>query len=55
MDDYDDTKVDVDVDFVDFGDFQVKSLTDVAILHPQFLKLNFQAIKCAIANIRPAK
>jgi len=55
VDSYDETKIDVDVDFVDFGDFQIKSLNDTAVLQPQFLKLNFQAIRSTIANIQPVK
>ena len=52
-DEYDDQKVTLDIDFVDFGDCETKDLKDVYGLKTEFLKLNFQAIECRMANITP--
>ena len=45
----------VEIDFADFGDCQRKPASDIFRLEKEFLKLNFQAVECSIANIKPAK
>ena len=55
IDDYDDSIVDVEVDFVDFGDFERKSLEDLCQIKPEFLQLKFQAIPSSMADIKPVK
>ena len=52
-DEYDDTLVEVDIDFVDFGDCERKSITGVCKLLNEFLNLNFQAIECCLADVGP--
>ena len=53
LDDYDEAISMVDIDFVDFGDYQRKPVTDVADLRADFLKLPFQAIECTMADLKP--
>lgn len=53
-DDYDEDETEIDIDFVDFGDWQRKRINDIAELESRFLKLNLQAIECSMANIKPA-
>ena len=55
LDDYDDSKVCVEVDFVDFGDFESKSLHELCEIKKQFLKLKFQAIPASLADVKPAR
>ena len=55
IDDYDDSKVEVEIDYVDFGDNEKKPLASICELPDQYLKLNFQAIACCMANLKPAK
>ena len=55
IDDYDDSIVDVEVDFVDFGDFERKSPEDLCQIKPEFLQLKFQAIPSSMADIKPVK
>lgn len=52
-DEYDESKVMVGVDFVDFGDCEEKALTEVCQLRPEFCRLKFQAIKCRLIGIKP--
>ena len=54
-DDYDDSIVDVDVDFVDYGDCETKTLQELCQIKPEFLTLNFQAISAAMADMKPIK
>ena len=54
-DDYDDSVVDVEVDFVDYGDFEKKSSEDVCQIRSEFLELKFQAIPACMADIKPVK
>jgi hypothetical protein len=53
IDEYDETKVDIIADFVDYGDFDRKPLSDFCNLRPEFLKLSFQAIPCSLAFVEP--
>ena len=53
VDEYDDSKVELDLDFLDFGDHGTKPKEEVFDLRTEFLKLNFQAIACSMANIKP--
>jgi len=52
-DDYDQSKTEVDVDFVDFGDYERMLKSEVCKLLPEFLKLTFQAIDCSLAHVEP--
>jgi hypothetical protein len=54
-DDYDESKIQVDVEIVDFGDCERKSLASLCQLKEDFLKLNFQAISVSMADIKPSK
>ena len=45
----------VEIDFADFGDCQRKPASDIFRLEKEFLKLNFQAVECSMANIKQAK
>jgi len=49
-----DQSVKVDLDFVDFGDCEKKSLDEVFDLRTDFLKLSFQAIECTLAGVKSA-
>ncbi|XP_023341490.1 tudor and KH domain-containing protein homolog, partial [Eurytemora carolleeae] len=53
VNEYDYLQSTVDLDFVDFGDAEVKSISEVFELRTNYLKLRFQAIPCRLANIRP--
>ena len=53
VDGYDEGKVEVEVEFVDFGDLDKKSIKEVFELKTQFLKLNFQAIEASLHNVKP--
>ena len=52
VDDYDDSKVEVDIFFVDFGDTEKKRVSEVYELPNEFLKLKFQAIACCLLDIK---
>jgi len=52
-DSYDMTRSTVDLDFVDFGDAEEKSIGEVFSLKTEFLKLKFQAVECTLAGVRP--
>jgi len=52
-DSYDKTRSTVDLDFVDFGDAEEKSIGEVFSLKTDFLKLKFQAVECTLAGVRP--
>ena len=52
-DDYDESLTEVDVDFVDFGDYERMLKSEVCKLLPEFLKLKFQAIDCSLAHVEP--
>ncbi|KAG7177119.1 tudor and KH domain-containing protein homolog isoform X1 [Homarus americanus] len=43
----------VTVYYVDFGDTETVKIDNVSELRTDFLKLNFQAIECFLANIKP--
>ena len=43
----------VDLDFVDFGGIEEKSIGDVFEIKKDFLELKFQAIQCSMAHIWP--
>lgn len=43
----------MDLDFVDFGDAEEKSIGEVLSLKTDFLKLKFQAVECTLAGVRP--
>jgi len=51
-DSYDVSKSSVDLDFVDFGDYEEKSISEVYELRTDFLKLKFQAIQCSLAHLK---
>ena len=53
-DEYDESQVEVDIDFVDFGDCERKSITSVFKLLNNFLNINFQAIECCLADVIPS-
>ena len=40
--------------FVDYGESEEKSISEVFELKHEFLKLKFQAIECRLAKVRPA-
>lgn len=52
-DEYDENKIELNLDFIDFGDQGTKPKDEVFDLRMEFLKLNFQAIACSMANIKP--
>ena len=54
-DEYDDSIVNVEVDFVDFGDYESKSIQELCQIKQEFLKLKFQAIPASMAEIKPIK
>merc|ERR1719192_1446102 len=47
-DTYDISRSSVDLDFVDFGDAEEKSIGEVFSLKTNFLKLKFQAVECTL-------
>eukprot|EP00095_Tigriopus_kingsejongensis_P000961 maker-scaffold83_size396513-snap-gene-1.19 protein:Tk00961 transcript:maker-scaffold83_size396513-snap-gene-1.19-mRNA-1 annotation:"tudor and kh domain-containing protein" len=53
QDEYDEARVDLDLDFVDFGDCIRKPISEIRNLKTNFLRLNFQAIRCSLANTKP--
>jgi len=55
IDHYDESKIEVDVHYVDFGDTERKPLSSVFELPDKFFKLKFQAIAACMANLKPAK
>lgn len=54
-DDYDDSIIDVQVEIVDFGHEETKTLDELCVIKDQFLKLKCQAIKACMADIKPVK
>ena len=52
-DDYDESNVQVVLNFADFGVSETKSLDQCFYLQTQFRKLKFQAISCKLADIKP--
>ncbi|TRY76853.1 hypothetical protein TCAL_03528 [Tigriopus californicus] len=54
-DEYDESQISLDLDYVDFGDCIQKSISEVYNLRTTFLKLNFQAIQCSLARIEPGQ
>jgi len=55
VNEYDRTESTVDLDFVDYGDYTVKRIGEVFEIKTEFLKLNFQAIQCKLADVRPVE
>lgn len=53
-DEYDEDKTEVEVFFVDFGDYDKKCLEDIFDLRMEYLRLTYQAIECGLANVQPA-
>eukprot|EP00092_Neocalanus_flemingeri_P011602 GFUD01012503.1.p1 GENE.GFUD01012503.1~~GFUD01012503.1.p1 ORF type:complete len:462 (+),score=178.84 GFUD01012503.1:110-1495(+) len=51
-DSYDVTRSTVDLDFVDYGDFEEKFISEVYEIRTDFLKLKFQAIQCSMAHLK---
>jgi len=51
-DSYDVKRSTVDLDFVDYGDFEEKSINEVYEMRTDFLKLKFQAIQCSLAHLK---
>jgi len=52
VDEYDSEQSVLDLDFIDYGDCQIKPIKEVFEIKSEFLKLHFQAIKCKLADIR---
>jgi len=52
LNEYDGSKSNLDLDFIDYGDSEVKPISEVFEIKTEFLKLHFQAIPCKLANIR---
>ena len=42
----------VELNFVDYGDFEEKHINEVFEIRPAFLKLKFQAIQCSLAHVK---
>ena len=55
IDHYDESNIEVDPHYVDFGDTERKPLSSVFELPDKFLKLKFQAIAACMANLKSAK
>lgn len=53
LDEYDEGKSKVDLDFVDFGDCEEKEISEIFGIRTDYLRLRFQAIQCGIAGIKP--
>jgi len=53
LDEYDVSQSTVDLDFVDYGDCEVKPISEVYEIRPEYLKLNFQAILCRLSRVKP--
>ena len=51
-DEYDSLESVVELDFVDFGDFEEKKITEVFQIRQDFLRLKFQAIPCSLAHVK---
>jgi len=51
-DSYDANRSTVDLDFVDYGDYEEKSINEIYELRTDFLKLKFQAIQCSLAHLK---
>lgn len=54
-DDYDESIVDVSIDYVDFGGCDRKPLSSICKLEEDFLQLDFQAIAASLADLRPSR
>eukprot|EP00096_Caligus_rogercresseyi_P011936 TRINITY_DN4850_c0_g1_i1.p1 TRINITY_DN4850_c0_g1~~TRINITY_DN4850_c0_g1_i1.p1 ORF type:complete len:442 (-),score=127.67 TRINITY_DN4850_c0_g1_i1:384-1709(-) len=52
-DEYDPANTSYSVEFVDFGDSEVKRRNEIFDLKTEFLKLNFQSIACRLSRIQP--
>lgn len=53
LDEYDETKSKVEMDFVDFGDAEEKQIGEIFEIRTDYLKLRFQAIECALDGVKP--
>jgi hypothetical protein len=53
VDEYDPMQSKLEVFFVDYGDEEIKSQSDVFNLNGQFLRLRHQAIECSLSGIDP--
>jgi len=51
-DEYDSAESLVDLDFVDFGDWEEKKITEVFQIRTDFLRLKLQAVRCSLAHVR---
>ena len=51
-DSYDCSLSTVDLDFVDFGDCEEKSILEVYEIKTDYLRLKFQAVQCSLAKLR---
>ena len=54
-DEYDSSKTEVDVDFLDYGDFERMPVTEICCLKQDYLKLKFQAVECTLAHVKPSR
>lgn len=52
-DDYDESQIEIAIEFVDYGGMDRKPLTDLFKLEDEFLQLDFQAISACMADIKP--
>lgn len=53
INDCNDNETQVNVYYVDYGDSELLSKSEICQLRTDFLKLRFQAIECSLANIKP--
>ena len=53
VDEYDNSKTELELNFVDYGDHGLKPKDVVFDIRTEFLKLSFQAIPCSMSNIKP--
>ena len=47
------SETELEVFYIDFGDTEWISLTEVRLLLPRFMKLPSQVVRCSLANIKP--
>jgi len=55
LDEYDESKSKVDLDFVDFGDAEEKEISEIFGIRTDYLRLRFQAIQCALVGFNASK
>lgn len=55
VDDYDESQIESQVEFLDFGLSESKDLSELFSLKPEFLKLKFQSISACLAQVKPVE